>query len=133
MKEITHGGKLGFGPSDVGEVLKGVRSLIGLTLKDRGIKMMVDLPKHLPLIRTNRSQLAQVLLILCNNAVDALKHSPKPFLVLNFYTEDQFAKIEAIDNGFGMNGTTLSSIFSSFFTTKKRGQGTGLGLIAKKS
>ena len=117
----------------MGEVLKGVRSLIGRTLKDRGIKMMVDLPKHLPLIRTNRSQLAQVLLILCNNAVDALKHSPKPFLVLNFYTEDQFVKIEAIDNGFGMNGTTLSSIFSLFFTTKKQVQGTGLGLIAKKS
>ena len=118
----------------MGEVLKSVRSLIGPTLKDRGIKMMVDLRKHLPLIRTNRSQLAQVLLILCNNAVDALKHSPKPFLVLNFYTEDQFAKIEAIDDGFGMNGTTLASIFNSFFTTKKRGQGTGLGLsIAKKS
>ncbi|MEL0045823.1 MAG: ATP-binding protein [Deltaproteobacteria bacterium] len=133
MQEITHGGKPGLGPCDVGEVLKGVKSLIGPTLQERGIKILVDLPKHLPLIRTNRSQLEQVLLILCNNAVDALKHSPKPSLVLNFYTEDQFSKIEVIDNGLGMNETTLSSIFSPFFTTKKRGQGTGLGLsIAKK-
>ena len=133
MQEITHGGKPGLGPCDVGEVLKGVKSLIGPTLQERGIKILVDLPKHLPLIRTNRSQLEQVLLILCNIAVDALKHSPKPSLVLNFYTEDQFSKIEVIDNGLGMNETTLSSIFSPFFTTKKRGQGTGLGLsIAKK-
>ena len=95
---------------------------------------MLDLPKHLPLIRTNRSQLEQVLLILCNNAFDALKHLPIPFLVLKFYNKDQFVKTEVIDNGLGMNGTTLSGIFSPFFTTKKRGQGTGLGFsIAKKS
>ena len=56
MQEITHGGKPGLGPEMWG-VLKGVRSLIGPTLKDRRIKMMIDLPKHLPLIRTNRSQL----------------------------------------------------------------------------
>lgn len=133
MQEMTHGGKPGLGPCDAGEVLKGVRSLIGPTLKDRGIKMMVDLPKQLPLIRTNRAQLEQVLLILCNNAVDALKRAPKPSLALNFYSEDQFAKIEVIDNGLGMKETTVSSIFSPFFTTKERGQGTGLGLsIAKK-
>ena len=111
------------GPCDVGEILKVVKSLIEPTLQERGIKMIVDLPKHLPLIRTNRSQLEQVLLTLCNNAVDALKHSPKPSLVLNFYTEDQFLKIEVIDTGLGMNETTLSSIFSPFFTTKKTASG----------
>ena len=133
MQEMTHGGKPGLRPCDAGEVLKGVQSLIGPTLKDRGIKILVDLPKEMPLIRTNRSQLEQVFLILCNNAVDALKHATKPSLVLNFYTEDHFAKIEVIDNGLGMNETTVSNIFSPFFTTKRRGQGTGLGLsIAKK-
>ena len=73
---------------------------------------MLDLQKHMPLIGTNRSQLEQVLLILCNNAVDALKHLTKPSLDLKFYTEDQFAKTEVIDNSLGMNGTTLSGIFS---------------------
>ena len=73
---------------------------------------MLDLQKHLPLIGTNRSQLEQVPLILCNNEVDALKHLPKPSLDLKFYTEGQFAKTEVIDNSLGMNGTTLSGIFS---------------------
>ena len=121
------------GLCDARDVLKGVESLIGPTLQARDIKLMVDLPKKLPLIRTNRSQLEQVLLILCNNALDALEDTLKPSLLLNFFTEDQLAKIEVIDNGSGMNETTVSSIFSPFFTTKKRGQGTGLGLtIAKK-
>ena len=44
MQEITHGGKPGLGPCDVGEVLKGVKSLIGPTLQERGIKILVDLP-----------------------------------------------------------------------------------------
>ena len=133
MQEMTHVGKPGLGPCDAGEVLKDVRSLIGPTLKDRGIKMMVDLPKQLPLIRSNRGQLEQVLLILCNNAVDALTNTPNPSLALNFYAEDQFAKIEVIDNGLGMDETTVSSIFSPFFTTKERGQGTGLGLSIAKN
>ena len=133
MQELTHGRKPGLGPCDAGDVLKGVESLIGPTFQNKGIKLMVDFQKELPLIRTNRTQLEQVLLILCNNAVDALKDTPKPSLLLNFYTEDQFAKIEVIDNGLGMSEATVSSIFSPFFTTKKRGQGTGLGLsIAKK-
>ena len=86
--------------------------MIRLALTDRGIKRLVDLSRHLPLIRTNRSQLEQVLLILCNNAVDALKHLPKPSLDLKFYTKDQFAKTEVIDDGLGINGTILSGIFS---------------------
>ena len=78
MQELTHGGKPGLGPCDAGDVLKGVESLIGPALQDKGIKLMVDFQKELPLIRTNRTQLEQVLLILCNNAVDALKDTPKP-------------------------------------------------------
>ena len=35
MQEITHGGKPGLGPCDVGEILKGVKSLIGPNLKER--------------------------------------------------------------------------------------------------
>ena len=91
--------------------MKGVKSLIGPTLKERD-QNNARFAKHLPLIRTNRSQLEQVLLILCNNAVDALKHLPKSSLDLKFYTEDQFAKTEVIDNGLGMNGTIISSVFS---------------------
>ncbi len=103
MQELTHGGKPGLGPCDVGEVLKGVKSLIGPTLQEWGIKMIVDMPNNLPLIRTNRSQLEPVLLILCNNAVDALRHSAIPSLVLNFYTEDKFSKFKVIDNCLRMN------------------------------
>ena len=72
------------GPFDASKVLKGVESLIGPTLQDRDIKLMVDLPKELPLIRTNRSQIEQVLLILCNNALDELEDTLKPSLLLNF-------------------------------------------------
>ena len=118
MQELSHGGKPGLGPCDAWDVLKGVESLIGPTLQDKGIKLMVDFQKELPLIRTNRTQLEQVLLILCNNAVDALKDTPKPSLLLNFYTEDQFAKIEVIDNGLGMSEATVSSIFSPFLPRK---------------
>ena len=94
---------------------------------------MLDLPKHLPLIVTNRSQLEQVLLILCNNAVDALKHLPNPSMGLKFYTEDQFAKKEVIDNDPSMDGTTLSIIFRPFFTTKIKVEEQDLAFQSQKN
>jgi signal transduction histidine kinase len=40
----------------------------------------------------------------------------------------RFGRIEVRDTGCGMDSRTLSRAFEPFFTTRRRGQGTGLGL-----
>lgn len=90
----------------------------------------------------DQSQLHQVLLNLCTNAVQAIS-GPGGLVELKVehITIDEdfaqrhppiisgpFVKITVRDNGCGMPPAIIDRIFEPFFTTKGPGQGTGLGL-----
>ena len=54
-------------------------------------------------------------------------------VIIKTSLEDNYAKISISDNGSGIKKDDLQKIFDFGFTTKKIGQGTGLGLaLAKK-
>jgi CheY-like chemotaxis protein len=42
----------------------------------------------------------------------------------------EYIELSMCDNGTGMDSTTLAHIYEPFFTTKKQGKGTGMGLSA---
>ena len=93
----------------------------------------------------NSTQLQQVLLNICVNAIHAIGPSagtltlsadvvPRDELLLRFPDEKipevwpSYVRIRIADTGSGMDKETLQHIFEPFFTTKKTGEGTGLGL-----
>lgn len=93
----------------------------------------------------NRTQINQVLLNLCVNAIHAMgKHEgvlricargiPRQELAARLPGEripeswDRYLQIDVSDTGCGMDPETLRHIFEPFFTTQKSGEGTGLGL-----
>lgn len=95
----------------------------------------------------NATQINQVLLNISVNAVHAIgkkegslciacscvereKLQKIPELETGTIPEDwsQYIQIDITDNGCGMDADTLRQIFTPFFTTKKAGDGTGLGL-----
>ena len=84
----------------------------------------------LPLIQCNPSQINQVLLNLFNNAAQAMTPERKGTLHITSALDEtqQQVVVQVIDNGMGMQESTLARIFEPFFTTKKAGDGTGLGL-----
>ncbi|ERL55105.1 ATP-binding protein [Psychrobacter aquaticus] len=85
---------------------------------------------ELPLIQCNPSQINQVLLNLFNNAAQAMAPDRKGELhIISSVDEAQkHVVVRVIDNGVGIEESTLTRIFEPFFTTKKAGDGTGLGL-----
>jgi PAS domain S-box-containing protein len=99
-----------------------------------------DIPRDLPLINADHSQMHQVLLNLCVNARDAMPNGGTiiiegmvitgEVLRQQFPTadHDRYVRISVSDTGIGMNAMTKSQIFDPFFTTKEQGKGTGLGL-----
>lgn len=93
----------------------------------------------------NMTQLQQVLLNICINAIHAIGKAegtltlsadvvPRSELLRRFPDEKipevwpSYVRIRIADNGSGMDKETLQHIFEPFFTTKKTGEGTGLGL-----
>ena len=98
---------------------------------------------HDLMIRSNSTQLQQMILNLFGNAVDALKQTKAPAIDLHveqIYADQEFcvkhrdarvgeyAHMMISDNGHGIEKEHLERIFDPFFTTKEVGKGTGLGL-----
>ncbi len=87
-------------------------------------------------------QIHQILMNLCTNAYQSIGHDngwisislekvaigPDDFQEVSDLTPGKYAHISVTDTGHGMASETLSKVFDPYFTTKKKGEGTGLGL-----
>ncbi len=108
------------------------------------IKIKSDINKDTGCIQADPSQIHQAVMNLCTNArqaiedgrgavnirVDEITHafdSPIPDLKLEL-PFGTYILISVKDTGKGIEIDTLDKIFNPYFTTKKRGDGTGLGL-----
>lgn len=107
----------------------------------KSIITKVHLPRELPMVNGNPTQLHQVLINLCVNARDAMPHGGQLTLAAHYVelTQEQAATLPEArpgqyirwsveDTGMGIAPNILSRIFEPFFTTKEQGKGTGLGL-----
>lgn len=80
--------------------------------------------KNYPTVTCDSLKIRQVLISLINNAIEALDKEGKISLILSL--ENEYAKIEVIDNGCGIPSAYEDKIFELFVTTKKNGTGIGL-------
>ena len=107
----------------VGQGLKLLRSLVPTT---------IDLDSELapvPPVMGDPGQLYQILVNLVSNASRAIGTAPGTITVRMGWdgaTNDATLAVE--DTGCGMDEATRRRIFEPFYTTRKVGEGTGLGL-----
>ncbi|MFU0831842.1 MAG: Stage 0 sporulation A-like protein [Oscillospiraceae bacterium] len=108
----------------------------------KNVQLQTNLHKTTANIFGNATQLNQVLLNLCTNAIQSMEPDGGILTVENrLISADQlpesacplnqcgkYAEIQVRDTGCGISPEILSKIFEPFFTTKKHGQGTGMGL-----
>jgi signal transduction histidine kinase len=72
--------------------------------------------------------LEQVFTNLLSNSCDAMDPSRDGHITIEMKEEAENIIIIVEDNGIGMNNEIQEKVFESFFTTKEKGKGTGLGL-----
>jgi two-component system, NtrC family, sensor histidine kinase HydH len=130
-------------PEAVPPILARVASLLESRYRSKRARIALELPEDLPRVMADADQLQQLFINLLGNALDA---SP-PDSAVEVTTGREVAlpaagrgetvrgkadapllDIHIVDRGPGMTADELVHVFEPFFSTKKRGQGTGLGL-----
>jgi two-component system cell cycle sensor histidine kinase/response regulator CckA len=92
--------------------------------------------RDVPRVPANEGRLAQVFLNLIVNAAHAVRSSERGHGTIRIETDvDGYARVvvRITDDGTGIPPEMMSRIFDAFVTTKRAGEGTGLGLYLSRS
>jgi CheY-like chemotaxis protein len=110
---------------DLNTVVSETRNLLKRTLGE-DISVVTRLADDLNAVRADRSKMEQVLLNLVMNARAAMPHGG--VLSIETVNADAAVVLSVTDEGHGMEPEVVQRAFEPFFTTRPKGQGTGLGL-----
>lgn len=125
--------------TDVNKCVHAAVEIVRLGKKAKDITFHVQLDQNMPKLLLVPDQIEQVFVNIIINAVDAIhekieKHRHKEIeqqlgkISVNSKLENDDIVIRIGDNGSGIGEEALPKIFEPFYTTKKIGEGTGLGL-----
>ena len=116
-------------PLAVGPLIEHVLRLLYEDAVGRGVDVVLDVPRDLPLVNGDRVQLEQVVMNLLVNAFDAVMGMDRPREVtLRAAATDGFLGLSILDTGPGIPPNDLDRIFEPFFTRKPNGMGMGLSI-----
>ncbi|MBN9419629.1 MAG: response regulator [Reyranella sp.] len=105
----------------IGGLIDMLRRTIGET-----VELRTELEPDLPAVLVDANQLENAILNLAVNARDAMLGGG--MLTLRTRAEPAHVVLSVADTGIGMSPETAARALEPFFTTKRSGQGTGLGL-----
>ncbi|MDW4548581.1 ATP-binding protein [Defluviimonas sp. D31] len=125
LKSYARKGGEAFEPIDVRSCVSSALSMMEPTLRNRAVRISRVLPRSAVMVMADRVRLEQVIINLLRNALDATKEVPEPQVEI-LLTSGETATLAVRDNGHGI--ADLDNLFEPFYTTKKPGEGVGLGL-----
>ncbi|MCK5451495.1 MAG: HAMP domain-containing protein [Candidatus Omnitrophica bacterium] len=136
---------------DLNAIIEVTLPLIQHGVKQKGITIIRDFQDNLPPVRVDMRKMEQVFINLIMNAIHAMQNGGQ--ITLRTYSlrvdeisdrlgqeaydimdpEHEIVVAEICDSGSGIDEDDLKNIFNPFFTKKKPGEGTGLGLSVTRS
>ena len=125
LKSYARKGGEAFEPVDLRACLSSALAMMEPQLKQRVVQITRTLPRQPVRVMADRLRLEQVIINLLRNALDATKDVAQPQIDL-LLTAGDVATLAVRDKGHGI--VDIGSVFEPFYTTKKPGEGVGLGL-----
>lgn len=116
------------------QTILNVISIVASSFSYEKIKITQDLDESLEYIGL-ANELQQVLLVILNNAKDAIKSNniQNPVVSISLYKQKNQIVLKVADNAKGIPKEYIDKIFDPYFTTKHKSQGVGIGLyMARK-
>ena len=128
-------------PIEIKYCIKETLNLLQATMPSN-IEIKHDIQKESGIVMADQTQIHQIIMNLCTNAAHAMQEDGGVLEIsLRNIDFDQttaaihqrlesgpYVDLTVSDTGHGMNQETLQRIFDPYFTTKRKGEGTGLGL-----
>jgi signal transduction histidine kinase len=118
----------------VPELLNQVLRLVGMQV-EAGAVLERDFPDEVPLVVVPRNRLAQVLTNVLVNAAHAIREvrRERHRVRVSIRADEDGVAISISDTGPGIPPEAIERVFDPFYTTKRVGLGTGLGLSLSRN
>lgn len=129
LKDFSHIDQAEFVMADLQQGILSTLNIVANEIKYKAevVKQFAELPP----VFCIPSQLNQVLLNLLVNAAQAIVE--RGIITISTGCDAQWVWFSVADTGPGIAAEQLEQIFQPFYTTKPKGQGTGLGLALSRS
>jgi PAS domain S-box-containing protein len=134
MRGLLRRNEVKWQKTDVNDVVRVVREIVGRQAIDLGIALSTDQEQRTLPVLADPVHLQQVVLNLALNGFDAMLScmaGERRMVLRTARVGESTVEVSVLDSGTGIPADKLECIFEPFFTTK--GQGTGLGLSIARS
>jgi PAS domain S-box-containing protein len=131
VRELAKKSALQLAPLSMNELIAEVIVLARGEIQRNRAVLRTELTPHLPFVLGDRVQLAQVLLNLLLNAMEAMRDvapGQRSLVVGSEIGEPDGAVVYVRDCGAGISTEVIQNIFKPFFSTKPGGTGVGLSI-----
>ncbi len=129
LLEFARSGETSKHTASLNQTLEEVLGMVGEQFKKQGVQIEVDLDHDLPQMDMDTNKIKQVFMNLLMNARQAMDDRDGKMHISTSYSEQEsVARVVFWDNGEGVPEYMQGKIFDPFFSTKRTGEGTGLGL-----
>ncbi len=120
---------------NVNNCIRSVNKILGRQIALQNIDLNLMLDPSIPSVLAHNNRIEQVIFNLVTNAKDAVNQRiensmdiSRGKITISTFLEKGNVAMVISDNGTGIKTRDIDKIFESFYTTKKMGEGMGLGL-----
>ncbi len=121
------------GEVDLNLTVDFILNFLNFEAARRGVIVRKQFDHTLPVIRLDANMLKQILLNIVMNALQAMENGGGKLLVETVPAGCDHVCFIIADTGPGISPESIKRIFDRYYTTKKPGEGTGLGLFVTKN